>query len=220
MSNFPGATWTSSHIYGQGLKNLSRKFCYVQIPKCASMWVRQYFAQLGVSLADTWPESNFATDDLTDYQYIVVLRDPVKRWISNCPAVDQVSNIINNPRCIDQVFDNLKDWLYDEHSAPQFDFINGLDFSKVVFFNSDQYLSANLQHFVMQHGFTDIVPPLPVNEQSQDSIIVKVAKVWEFMLSDPVNFEKFKQVFANDYKLIESVNFYREGEIKEHNVAG
>jgi hypothetical protein len=215
MSKYPGATWTSSHIYGQGLKNIGRKLFYVQVPKCASMWVREYFSNLDDSNHNPWLEGNFVNDDLKDYKYIVILRDPVQRWISTCPAKETIVKISKNINSINSIFDNLLDWMLDEHSAPQFDFINGLDFSKIVFFYSDQYLSSNIRHFVENNGFKNTNTPLPINQQSQDTITLEAVAAWKILLNDPVNFTKFKQSFINDYRLINSVNFYRSGEIKK-----
>jgi hypothetical protein len=217
MSRYPGATWTSSHIYGQGRKNVKHRLFYVQIPKCASMWVRKYLDQIGQPVSDIWVFGNFAVDSLDEFQYIVILRDPIKRWLSNCPAPRRISNASKDQRSIDFIFDNLKSWQWDEHSAPQFDFVNGLDFSKVVFFYLDKHLSKNLQHFFEQQGFTNTVAPAPINEQSQDTTTVESVSAWQKLLEDPVNLERFKQAFAQDYKLIDSTNFYRLGEQQESN---
>ena len=203
MLRFPGATWTSSHVYGEGSVNQDLKLCYFHIPKCASMWMREY-----LSVISGWAGVNFVTDDLTDFAPLIILRDPVKRWISHCPAREKISHMSENIQEIDNLFDNLESWLHDEHSARQTDFVAGLDLSRAVYFYCDQDLALNVEHFFHSRD-VNFNAPAPINEQDTDLITKQATKTWQDLLSRPKYYSKFRETFAEDYALIESVKFYK-----------
>ena len=203
MPRFPGATWTSSHVYGEGYANQELKLCYFHIPKCASMWMRKLISNTG-----GWLSTNFATDDLTDFVPLIILRDPIQRWVSNCPARGKILTISKDPQDLDRLFDNLESWLYDEHSAKQTDFIAGLDLSRAVYFYCDKDLSRNVEYFLQAQGI-NFTAPAPVNEQETDEITKQSAKIWQELLSQSKYHNRFREIFAADYKLIESVKFYK-----------
>lgn len=203
MSQFPGATWTSSHVYGDGSANQQLKLCYFWIPKCASMWMRKVIAVTG-----GWKSVNFSIDDLSDYEPLIILRDPIQRWVSNCPAREKMPTISKNVQEIDGLFEDLESWLYDEHSAKQKDFIAGLDLSRAVYFYCDSDLSRNVEHFLQARG-VNVTMPAPTNEQATDVMTKQSAKIWQELLTQPKYHARFCEVFADDYKLIESVKFYK-----------
>ncbi len=203
MSRFPGATWTSSHVYGEGSVNQKLKLCYFHIPKCASMWMRKIVAN-----TSGWSSANFTTDDLSNLEPLIVLRDPIRRWVSSCPAREKMSNISSTTQEFDELFDNLESWLYDEHTAKQTDFIAGLDLSRAVYFYCDNNLSHNVEHFLQARGI-NFTAPDPINKQETDTITKQAIKNWQELLSRPKYYSKFCEVFAPDYALIESVKFYK-----------
>jgi hypothetical protein len=205
MLQYPGATWTSPHIYGAMGCNHYRKLFYVNIPKCASMWMREYIAMHGHTCEDTWVGGNFTIDNLENYTPIILLRDPVKRWASHSPASDFIVKNIQNSWALDDVFINLKNWTTDEHMAPQTDFIAGLNLDRAVFFYCNTNLSKNVEHYFHTHGF-NVAPPDPTNKRPET--LDKQSRLWEEILNTPKYFETFKQHFQKDYDLINSVNFY------------
>jgi hypothetical protein len=151
---------------------------------------------------DHWWKCNFTTSDLNQCIPLIVLRDPIQRWISAAPARE------NMPRNYDSMFDNLESWLYDEHSARQTDFIAGLDQTNAIYFYCDNDLSHNVEHFLQTKG-VNVTAPAPVNEQATDATTTQSAKIWQEVLSQPKYHTRFCEVFAADYKLIESVKFYK-----------
>ena len=210
-TQLPGATWTSNHIYGQGQKNIARKLAYYHIPKCASVWMRLCLALHGqASSDDTWVPTSFVDDPLDDYQKIFILRDPVERWISNCPALDVIDKIAQNVNSTDNLFEHLAEWFYDEHAAAQFDFINGCDVSNAVWFRCDSNLSRNVEDFFCSQRFSNYSVPAIVNQQSQDQSTAKSVEVWRQLLTTPKYLEKFKTVYQKDYQLIDAVAFYKQ----------
>jgi hypothetical protein len=204
---FPGPTWTSDHIYGQGLMNHSRKLTYYNTPKCASMWMRAYLAQLGTTVDDIWEEHYFTQEDTTNCRPLVIVRDPIKRWLSICPAVDALPRFVAND-AVDGMFQNFSAFLMDEHCAPQYDFIDGLDLSNAVYFWCDQDLSKKINHFLVSEGFIDINPPEPINEQPDTENFKISVNIWKNLLEIPQYLNIFKQAYARDYDLISRIKFY------------
>jgi hypothetical protein len=205
MSKYPGPTWTSPHVYGDTNCNDQKKLFYINIPKCASMWMRKYISLVGQTCNTAWVSANFTTDNLENYTPIILLRDPVKRWASNCPAVEIIIEISQNTQQLDNIFRNFDDWTKDEHSSPQYDFIAGLDLDRAVFFYCDDNLSKNVEHYFKLQGF-DVATPTPINERPKE--YDEQSHAWEKILNTPKYFEIFKQHFQKDYDLINSVNFY------------
>jgi hypothetical protein len=212
MSRFPGPTWTSSHVYGQGSMNLQKKFCYFNIPKCASMWMRKYLSNMGEQHADHgWIGCNFTSDNLDGYTPLVLLRDPVERWISACPALGVVENIVTDIGAIADVLEHFDSWMEDEHTTPQFDFIDGLDLSRAMYFYCDHNLSKNIQHFFQTQGIDTVVPE-PTNIKPDTLEFQSASGAWKKFFTNPTVMPVFTKKFARDYALIESVKFYRDGE--------
>jgi hypothetical protein len=175
------------------------------------MWMRQYIAQ-ETSTNNVWLGCNFQDEIFEDYTPIIVLRDPVERWISGCPDEAGVLHLINDTKKLDHYFDYIGDMCRDEHHSPQSDFIAGLDRSKAVFFYCDQDLTANVHHYFESMRFAT-QPPQPINQQSE--ALRPYGQAWREILKNSKYLEKFQQNFARDYELINSTSFY-----KAHNVAG
>ena len=71
-----GELWESrGHIQGQCMSHADSQYMYINIPKNASSWTKPNL------LDHSWEFYNYRTDNL-DKQALVVLRDPVDRWIS------------------------------------------------------------------------------------------------------------------------------------------
>ena len=201
---FKGPSWSSSHVYGEGEKNTARKLAYYHTPKCASVWARAFLAQQ--TKADAWEPTNFLDETLDDYTKIVVVRDPVERWISACPGRDVVADFDSHQ--LSQLFDNLKSWQADEHTAPQFDFIDGLDLSNAVYFMCDDTLSVKMQHFFHLQGFENYQAPDVTNARDDDTLTRQSSRIWRNILSKPEYFSRFKIAYKQDYDLLESIKLY------------
>lgn len=178
------------------------------------MWMRKYFAQLNSTPTadDSWVMCDATAPDIDQYTPIIVLRDPMKRWISNCPATGTIVEIANNKFQSDYIFRNLEEWLWDEHSAKQIDFIRWLDLSKAVFFYCDKHLSKNVEHYFASQGFKNVAAPDITNQQSDDDVTKASADAWRKLFLIPEYANAFKRTYAKDYDLINSVKFYRQGE--------
>ena len=176
------------------------------------MWMREYLSDMGKQHMDHgWLGCNFTSDNLDGFTPLVLLRDPVERWISACPALGVVENIVTDPRAIVDVLERFDSWMTDEHTTPQFDFIDGLDLSRAVYFYCDHNLSKNVEHFFQAQGI-DVIVPNPTNVKPIDPEYQSATVAWKKFFADPAVMPVFTKKFARDYALIESVKFYRNGE--------
>ena len=195
MGSFPGPTWTSTHEYGSVLVNPELKLYYVHISKCASSWMKQCLS--------TWRFGNFTREDFTEYRSIVLLRDPVARWLSACPAPVDIAKMVNHTAYTDTAFDNFSSWLLDEHSAPQTDFIAGLDLTNTIFFKCDRDLNKNMLKFLNCNEL-----PETVNEQPDTEEFKNARRAWSQLLETPKYRAVFNNAYARDYELLNTVKFY------------
>jgi len=77
-----------------------------------------------------------------------------------------------------------------------------------VYFYCDSDLSRNVEHFFRSRN-VNFDTPDPINEQETDPVTILATKTWQELLSRPKYYSKFREVFAADYALIESVRFYK-----------
>jgi hypothetical protein len=111
---------------------------YIPIPKNSSSYIGQLL------LKNNWNIGNFLTTDLTNKQLIILLRDPIDRWISGI-AEYLCSSLLKNGRTSDDI---IKNWngivqdlvfdqvIFDDHTEKQVYFIQGIPIKNCVFFNS------------------------------------------------------------------------------------
>ena len=67
---------SKGHVFGECMSLPDNDLMYVNIPKNASSWTKP-------NLLDwKWENYNYHTDNLYHKTAIIVLRDPVERWLS------------------------------------------------------------------------------------------------------------------------------------------
>jgi hypothetical protein len=115
-------------------QNCGNNYIYVNIPKNASSWMKEKFNRR---------EYNYINDPI-DATFIVVLRDPVSRWISGA-AQAFVGCSPQSPYFFlnigfNAIFDHV---VIDEHTAPQTMFLDEINHDRTVWFNCDPNLIKN-----------------------------------------------------------------------------
>ena len=78
----------------------------------------------------------------------VPLINTKNRFLAGKYEVDSCKNLFVGQN----IFENLQEWLYDEHHARQTSFIAGLDLSNTVFFWCDENLAINMEDFFIKQG--------------------------------------------------------------------
>ena len=183
----------------------NKDICYIPIPKNSSSYVGK------LMLANHWGVNNYLTTDLSNKKVIVLLRDPVERWISGmaqylCSTGYPADLTIEkwNSLTTTLVFDRL---IFDDHTEKQVYFINIVPEENCVYFNGTHGVAEKLQKYLTGQGIDlniniDITP----SDDSQNKKLVKFLR--ELISQDDRFVLRIKDVYAEDYRLIHRVKFY------------
>ena len=193
------------HCYGECMSHPNTDLMYVYIPKNASSWTKPNLLDWG------WEFYNYHTDQLNKTA-IVVLRDPVERWLSGIAEYfalyqNTTNDLVDNKSLQQIIFDRIT---FDDHTEKQVKFVQGLDTSKCIFLWCDDDYRKNFSQLVAEHvgaNRYDQYDFQHVSEQNHDRKHFK--EIFKQLLDqEPKYLERVKQHFANDYKLIEQTKFY------------
>ena len=195
-----------NHLFGECMSKPDSELMYVHIPKNASSWTKP-------NLLDwKWEFYNYHTDNLYHKHAMVVLRDPIERWLSGIAEymylrhrdldIAHLSNAFFN-----LVFDRIA---FDDHTDLQVLFLQNLDLSNCTFFWCDKGYRKNFSDFLNSNGMPNKYHSYNYQHVTKEEPIrSRFHKIFKQTLE---NDSKYKQqlqwYFAKDYKLIESVQFY------------
>jgi hypothetical protein len=210
-----GRSWLT---YGKDNQNYS----YINIPKCASTWMKDQFGG---------QEHNYINNPV-ECEYVVVLRDPVERWISGA-AQAFVGCSPENPHFFlnlgfNAIFDHM---VFDEHTAPQKMFLDQIDYNKTVWFDCNSNLIKNYQSWAddkiisaTQLLYKDQANPYNISALSSanqfpgwydKSTVVTgwtqqqiIDVLTNHLNTCPSHLRQLQEFYADDYQLRESVKFY------------
>lgn len=196
-------SWThKGHTYGECMTHHSTDLMYVHVPKNASSWTKPNLKDFG------WEFYNYHTDGLNKTA-IVVLRDPVDRWISGIAEYLTLYHsdfILNDTEVINLIFDKI---CFDDHTERQVNFLHGLDTNRCIFFRCDEYYRHNFSKFLDEQGMANRYHRYEYQHVSDVSPIRKKFKnIFNNEIKNPKYLKAVKDYFAADYELINLVKFY------------
>jgi hypothetical protein len=194
---------------GGGLISPTGTF-YLNIPKNASTYLTNLL------LENNWQHGTI--DDSGINNFIVVLRDPIDRWISGF-ATYTASFILgagygSDHYCADYnelteriIFDNL---IFDDHTTEQVKYVEQLDKSKpITYFKLNHELVSNLEKFLGCKLDLNTSINGNVGEDNYDT--KAIAKHIRYRIDqDPVLRATIIEKYSEDYALIKSANYYYE----------
>lgn len=142
----------NNHNMGSFLTSDECEYGYIPISKNASKITRRY---VSTKLGWSWKYAKGHFNNTEDKKFIVILRNPVDRWISGITEHIVRFYGFMDVKNID-FFINKK--ILDEHTEPQTSFLEGLDLSKCVFFKLNASLLENLDDFAKHNvkGYKDV----------------------------------------------------------------
>ena len=194
------------HYQGECMSHPDSALMYVHIPKNASSWTKPNLQDHG------WQFYNYKTDNLNKHA-LVVLRDPVERWLSGIgeyltlyhPSlyVDGISST----QVVDLIFDRVT---FDDHTERQVYFLDGLDTSNCTFFWCDETYRERFSEYMNTAYGPNKYSRYAYQHVSENSPERRYFKqIFAAALnSEPKYLEQVKQHFALDYELIEQIHFY------------
>jgi hypothetical protein len=190
------------HVYGECMSDINSDIMYVHIPKNASSWTKPNLLDWG------WDFYNYHNDKL-DKTAIVVLRDPVERWISGiceCLALYHPSFDLQSRETIELIFDRV---CFDDHCERQINFIHGLDINKCIFLWCDQNYRKNFSQLITEYLGVNKYDRYEYQKESKNCPIrSKFKTIFLNELENPKYLGSIKDYFRRDYELIDKITFY------------
>ena len=191
------------HVYGECMSKPDIDFMYVYIPKNASSWTKPNLKDWG------WEFYNYHTDYLNKHA-LVVLRDPVERWLSGIAEyltlyhTDMQTPFYETERLI---FDRVT---FDDHTEKQVKFLEGIDTDRCTFMMCDSNYRANFSNFIAERlGDNKYHKYAHQHVSELCPIRSRFKRIFKRLLDEnPKYLDRITQHFADDYKLIEQVKFY------------
>ena len=129
------------HVYGECMSLPGKDLMYVYIPKNASSWTKPNLKDWG------WEFFNYRTDRLNKHA-LVILRDPVERWLSGIAeylTLYHKDMVKPWKETEDIIFDRIT---FDDHTEKQTKFLEGLDTDNCTFMMCDESYRQNFSNFI------------------------------------------------------------------------
>lgn len=193
------------HVYGECMSHPNVDLMYVHIPKNASSWTKPNLQDWG------WEFYNYHTDKLNK-PALIVLRDPVDRWLSGIAEYFTLYHpLMSSGHFTQSVFDLVFDRVtFDDHTEKQVKFIQGLDTDQCTFMMCDKNYRTNFSTFIKEHLGTNKYDNYEYQHVSENSPERRQFKMLfnEAIADRPKYLQRIKDHFDEDYRLIEQVKFY------------
>jgi hypothetical protein len=184
---------------------------WINIPKNASSFTQTLFAHQLL-----WTPHNYFDIDVRDKTAIVVLRDPVERWIS---GISEYVSLYHKNFNLNDLNNQMLDWIFDrvafdDHTEAQIYFIQDLDLSKTIWFRCDMDFENKLIKWMESVGLVQSGFQVPDCVREFDNISSsdhdkKNIKTYfrQVIESNPGYLRSLKKYFDEDYNLINQINF-------------
>ncbi len=191
---------------------------FIPIPKNASTYVESFF---NISLGSKSIENFKYGKPLAGKKTIVILRDPLDRWVSGI-----TQHFWARHKMINDLSDSGLLWKYitnqyalDEHTELQSRFLETANTDDLTFFKQGPDLEKSIRDFVKfelnvkEEAWIDKRHLLNYNKSSNAWSKSLIKDYLSAMLrTDADLVEKIKKFYKHDYDLINTVKFYKKSE--------
>jgi hypothetical protein len=202
------------YFFGTCLAHHNFELMYVPIEKNVTKVVRSILLRKG------FQEYNFHESKKHSMPAMIILRDPVDRWISGIVEYlllvymdtrQSLNNITRHNLTSEKVFDQL---VFDAHTFPQSWFLKGIEAPcDYIWFdeNKKTQLIETVSKYLVQHG---VGKDWDVAEYAHDQNSISMQKqeltqlYKDLLAQDSQLLERVKSFYSEDYRLIDSVKFY------------
>lgn len=206
MTRFLNYHQARGHIFGECWSHPNIDLMYVNIPKNATSWTKVAL------ISHQWECYNYHLDNLYHKKPLVVLRDPIDRWVSGIAEFfylyhrDLSTDSFNSTVC-DIIFDKVA---FDDHTERQTYFLEGLDPENCVYFMFDNNYQPLFSQFLSGHGISNTFTDIEKKHVSDlEPVRRNFKKFFKDKLTEPNYLNQIKSYFEPDYQLIDSVKFYK-----------
>ena len=168
----------------------SKGITFVHVPKNASSFVKGCLINNGWQYSKTFVPSE---------HYLVVLRDPLERWLSGMAEYQVNSKQLDLD--VHTIFNTIT---FDDHTELQTYFLKDVNIAKTTFLKFGDNLRNDLNTFLLTNGFNNGATGI-TNINASDSTKQAIKnKLRQFMDVYPEYKIKVQQHFAADYDLYEN----------------
>ncbi len=193
------------HVFGECMSKSDSDLMYINIPKNASSWTKPNLKDWG------WEFYNYHLDNLYHKQALVVLRDPVDRWLSGIAEylflyhknldIENVSKDF-----IDLIFDRIA---FDDHTDLQVLFLQKLDLKNCIFFKVDHLYREKFSNFLNSQGMQNRYFNYNYQHTTEQSKERKVFRdFFKHTIETDLGYKnKVINYFHKDYELLDKVSF-------------
>ena len=194
------------HVFGECMSHPDHDLMYINIPKNASSWTKNNL------LESNWEHYNYHTDNLYHKHALIVLRDPVERWLSGIAEYMYLYHLnldsAHFSKCFfDIVFDRVA---FDDHTEQQVLFLEKINFDNCTFFLCGPEYRKSFSQFLNNYGISNNYYNYNYQHVTGDSPERK--KFQQIFKKTIENNSKYlyniKSFFSKDYELINLVKFY------------
>lgn len=207
MNSFINYYRDRGHVFGECWSKSDTDLMYINIPKNATSWTKPNLQDWG------WECYNYHTDNLYHKKALVVLREPVDRWISGIAEYmylyhrQNVNYQVMDLAFVDLVFDKIA---FDDHTEKQIYFLDGIDLNNCVFFKFGPEYRQQFSTYLDQIGMPNKYHQTSYRHVSNDS---EERRSFKNIFSQQIKtnskyLDKVKQYFKDDYDLINTTKFH------------
>jgi hypothetical protein len=171
---------------------------YLPIMKNAHKWAR--------GIPKNAERYKYASNKKPD---IIILRDPLERWISGS-AQFHYNSLDKGWQSLDEIvkycFDKIEQ---DVHTIKQTSYLENVDTSEATWFYINESFQQSYIDWLIEHR-VELKPKdrWNFNSASESDAKLKIINRLRKELEDPEKAKQIVDFYAEDYKLIESVEFY------------
>jgi hypothetical protein len=193
------------HTFGTCWTADNTDLMYINIPKNASSWTKPNLQDFG------WEEHNYCAENLYHKHAMIVLRDPVERWLTGVseyftlfhPNID----IENAGKAFYELVLDLV--TLDDHTERQVYFVEGLEASNCTYFYCDRTYRSMFEHFLNTKGMRNRYSGYNYQHTTEQSDTrKKFTSYFKPLLDIPKYVDHIKYHYKLDYELINSVKYY------------
>jgi hypothetical protein len=200
------------HQFGNCMTRDDLDWMYVNIPKNATTWTKP------ILFDHHFKEYNYHHDNLYHKRSIILLRDPLERWLSGISeffrllesdntAVDLKD--LNRKSFYEMILDIV---IFDDHTEQQVCFIADLDHKKNIYFKCNSQYRLNFSHWMHSYNMPGNYDHLEYQYTTEsDPQKAQFQKYLKEFLTEERYVNRIKSYYRLDYNLINSVKFW------EHN---
>jgi hypothetical protein len=193
----------------------SLQYAWIDIPKCASSFIQK------VLYDNNWratcdPVLMDGIKRAPTIKKLVVLRDPVDRWISGfseCFSTDKsIIDLLDNQTFWRTIF--CKNPVFDDHTEHQHKFVRNAVNVEYIYLNS----SANAQQFyallaawIKKAGYTADFANWsdPINPKTNNQTKLDINNKLRVLLKDKNIYNNLKEIHSKDYTLFDTLTKFK-----------